>query len=139
MAPGARAGASVRRLGEGLRQAHGSARGPRHAHLDGFDLHADVWIGAIDRARLEQLCRCVLRLPRAENRLRRMADGRVRVRLKRAWHDGTTHLLFEPLEFLEKLAALTPRPEINLVLYYGVPRMLASARWSSAPDARRPP
>jgi len=36
-----------------------------------------------------------------------MADGRVRVRLKRAWHDGTTHLLFEPLEFLEKLAALT--------------------------------
>ena len=31
-----------------------------------------------------------------------------------------TDMLFEPLEFLEKLAALTPRPEINLVLYYGV-------------------
>lgn len=48
-------------------------------------------------------------------------------RLKRAWHDGTTHLLFEPLEFLEKLAALTPRPEINLVLYHGV--LAPHARW----------
>jgi hypothetical protein len=38
----------------------------------------------------------------------------VRVKLRRAWRNGTTHLLFEPLEFLEKLAALTPRPEINL-------------------------
>jgi hypothetical protein len=28
--------------------------------------------------------------------------------------------VFEPLELLEKLAALTPRPRINLVLYHGV-------------------
>jgi hypothetical protein len=40
---------------------------------------------------------------------------------------GTTHLLFEPLEFLEKLAALTPRAEINLVLYHGV--LAPQARW----------
>jgi len=32
----------------------------------------------------------------------------VLVQLKRGWADGTSHLLFEPLEFLEKLAALTP-------------------------------
>jgi hypothetical protein len=86
----------------------------RHAHLDGFDLHANVWVGADDRARLEQMCRYVLRPPLAENRLRRLADGRVRLALKRPWSDGTTHLLFEPAEFLEKLAAVTPRPEINV-------------------------
>jgi hypothetical protein len=40
----------------------------------------------------------------------------VRVALKRAWRDGPTQLLLEPVEFLEKLAALTPRPEINLAL-----------------------
>jgi hypothetical protein len=40
--------------------------------------------------------------------------------LRHRWSDGTTHLLFEPLELLERLAALTPRPCINLVLYYGV-------------------
>jgi hypothetical protein len=36
-----------------------------------------------DRARLEQLCRYVLRPPLAEDRLRRLADGRVRLGLKR--------------------------------------------------------
>jgi len=67
------------------------------------------------------------------------------VELKRAWSDGTTHLLFEPLEFLEKLAALTPRPAINLVLYHGVlapheswrPEVVAYARAGSG-EARDP-
>lgn len=40
----------------------------------------------------------------------------VREELKRLWADGPSHLLFAPLEFLEKLAALTPRPRINLIL-----------------------
>ena len=62
--------------------------------------------------------------------MRRVGDGRVRVQLKRAWSDGTTHLLFEPVEFLEKLAALTPRPAINLVLYHGV--LAPYARWRPA-------
>jgi len=135
VALGARAGAPVRRLGEGLRQARGGARGPRHAHLDGFDLHANVWVGPNDRARLEQLCRYVLRPPLAENRLRRLAGGRVRLELKHPWSDGTTHLLFEPVEFLEKLAALTPRPEINLVLYHGV--LAPHARWRAEVVASR--
>ena len=41
--------------------------------------------------------------------------------------DGTTHLRFDPIELLERLAALTPRPRINLVLYYGV--LGAHAGW----------
>ena len=57
VALGARAGASVRRLGEGPRQARGGARGPRHAHREGFDLHANVWVGAHDRAGCSQRCR----------------------------------------------------------------------------------
>jgi hypothetical protein len=88
VALGARAGAPVRRLGDGVRQVRGEARGPRHAHLDGFDLHANVWVRPNDRARLEQLCRYVLRPPLAENRLRRLADGRVRLELKHPWSDG---------------------------------------------------
>jgi hypothetical protein len=122
-------------LGDGVRQARGGARGPRHAHLEGFDLHANVWVGPNDRARLEQLCRYVLRPPLAEDRLRRLADGRVRLELKRPWSDGTTHLLFEPVEFLEKLAALTPRPEINLVLYHGA--RAPHARWRAEVVAYR--
>jgi hypothetical protein len=62
VALGTRAGAQVRRLGEGLLQARRGGRGPRHAHLEGFDLHANVWVSVNDRARLEQLCLlCLLR------------------------------------------------------------------------------
>ena len=43
-----------------------------------------------------------------------------RRREPRPWADGTTHLLFDPVELLERLAALTPRPRINLILNYGV-------------------
>ena len=80
-----------------------------------------------DRARLEQLCRYLLRPAVAQERLRLLGDGRVLLTLKTAWADGTRHLLFEPLELLEKLAALTPRPRINLVLYHGV--LGPHARW----------
>jgi Putative transposase len=93
---------------------------PRHAHLAGFDLHADVDAPAADRVRLEQLCRYLLRPAVAQDRLRLLDDGHVVLTLKTAWVDGTRQLVFEPLELLEKLAALVPRPRINLVLYHGV-------------------
>ncbi len=75
---------------------------------------------ASSRTRLEQLCRYLLRPAVAQDRLRLLADGRIVLTLKNAWADGTRYLVFEPLELLEKLAALTPRPRINLVLYHGV-------------------
>lgn len=145
VALGPRAGARVWRLGRDPDPEGVTSRGPRQAHLDGFDLHANVWVPPNDRARLEQLCRYVLRPPLAQDRLRLRADGRVLVKLKTAWRDGTSHLLFEPIEFLEKLAALTPRPEVNLLIYHGVlaphaqgrRRVVAYGRTASKdPDAR---
>jgi hypothetical protein len=65
-------------------------------------------------------CRYLLRPAVAQDRLRRLADGRVVLTLKCPWADGTRHLIFAPLTLLEKLAALIPRPRINLVLYHGV-------------------
>ena len=56
----------------------------------------------------------------AQDRLSLTADGEVRLELKHAWSDGTTHLLFDPVELLERLAVITPRPWINLILYHGV-------------------
>jgi hypothetical protein len=76
---------------------------------------------------LERLCRYVLRPPLAQDRLRLRADHRVVIELKAAWHDGTTQLVFEPVEFLEKLAAITPRPEVNLLIYHGV--LAPHAHW----------
>ena len=72
----------------------------------------------------------------SQDRLQLLSDGRVLLALKTAWADGTRQLLFEPLELLEKLAALTPRPRINLVLYHGV--LAPNARWRARVVAHRP-
>jgi hypothetical protein len=34
--------------------------------------------------------------------------------------DGTTHVIFEPMDFLVRLAALVPKPRVNLTLNNGV-------------------
>jgi len=68
-------------------------------------LHADTSVRAKNRPRLERLCRYLLP-PIAEDRLSFTSDGRVLVRLKTPWRDGTDHIALEPLELLEKLAAL---------------------------------
>jgi hypothetical protein len=54
-------------------------RGPRQAQLDGFALHANVWVPPNNRARLEQLCRYLLRPPIAQDRVRLRPNGRVLV------------------------------------------------------------
>ena len=99
VALGPRAGGRVRRLGDEPDLGHVTSRGPRQAQLDGFDLHANVWVPPNNRARLEQLCRYLLRPPLAQDRLHLRPDGCVLVELKTVWRDGTSHFLFEPIEF----------------------------------------
>jgi Putative transposase/Transposase zinc-binding domain len=144
IALGARAGGRVLQLGREPGAPWVTSRGPCQAHLEGFDLHAAVTVAAEDRAGVERLCRYVLRPPVAQDRLSLTPDGLVLVTLKSEWHDGTSHLLFTPVEFLEKLAALTPRPRINLVLYHGLlaprarERARAVAHGATAPSPAAP-
>ena len=93
---------------------------PRCATVDGFSLHANVAVHADDRPRLERLARYCARAPIAMDRLERLVDGRLLYRFKRPWRDGTTHIVMEPLELLEKLSALVPAPRSHLVRYSGV-------------------
>jgi hypothetical protein len=146
IALGPRAGERVLQIGREPDSPWVTSRRPCQAHLDGFDLHANITIAADDRAGVERLCRYVLRPPVAQDRLSLTPDGLVLVTLKAEWHDGTTHLLFTPVELLEKLAALTPRPRINRILYHGIlaPRARARARAvahgapAPAPESRSP-
>ncbi len=75
-----------------------------------------------------------LRPPVAADRLRLTTEGLFVIELRRRWSDGTTHLVFDPVELLERLAALTPRPRINLGLYYGV--LGTRAAWRPTPVGR---
>ena len=76
--------------------------------------------------------------PSRRSGLRRRSDGRIALELKLARRDGTRELVFEPLELLERLAAITPRPETNRLICRGV--LAARARWRArvvATDAWR--
>jgi len=46
--------------------------------------------------------------------------GQVVLKLKTPWRDGTTHLVMSPLEFMQRLAALVPRPRLHLIRFHGV-------------------
>jgi hypothetical protein len=90
------------------------------AEAEGYDLHAGVRMKAGDRTGLEILCRYVMRPSFSEERLERLPDGRIAYGFRRAWEDGSSHILLTPLQVMEKLAALIPPPRYHLVRYHGV-------------------
>jgi len=101
---------------------------PCSATVAGFSLHAAVCVPARDRKRLERLCRYAARPPLATERLSRREDGKLVYRLRHRWRDGTTHMLFDGVELVEKLAALVPRPRFHMVRYNGILAPAASRR-----------
>ena len=72
------------------------------------------------RQRLEQLCRYITRPALANERVQCNSAGQVVLKLKTPWHDGTTHIVMSPLEFMQRLAALVPRPRLHLIRFHGV-------------------
>jgi hypothetical protein len=102
---------------------------PLCATSGGFNLHAAVVVPAHDRGRLENLLGYTARPPFATERLEQRPDGRLSYRFKSPWRDGTTHAVFTPLEFIERLCALVPTPRAHLVRYSGV--LGPAAKWRS--------
>jgi hypothetical protein len=72
--------------------------------------------------------------PVNEGRLSLTAQSRVRYALKTPYRDGTTHVVFEPLDFLARLAALVPKPRVYLTRYHGV--FAPHSRCGGSPGAR---
>ena len=62
----------------------------------------------------------MLRPAVSEKRLSPTSNGNVRYQLKTPDRDGTTHVIFDPLDFIARLAALVPKPRFNLTRYNGV-------------------
>jgi len=86
----------------------------------GFSLHAGVATRANERARLERLCRYITRPAVSTKRLSLTRNGQVRYELKTPWRNGTTHVIFEPLDFISRLVSLVPKPRVNLTRFHGV-------------------
>jgi hypothetical protein len=95
------------------------------ANVAGFSLHAGVMSNAQDRCKLERQCRYITRSGVSEKWLAITTYGKVRNQLKTPYRDGTTgdrrsHIIFEPLDFIAHLAALVPKPRVNLTRFQSV-------------------
>jgi hypothetical protein len=141
IATGPEAGQPWHRLGDRVEsvepeEASVDAEAPeRCVREGGMSLHADVSIPAHDRKRLERLACYILRSPICLDRLEAQPDGRLRYKLKNPWRDGTTHILMERHELLERLAPLIPPPRAHQTRYHGVLAPCASARDYVVPEA----
>lgn len=85
-----------------------------------LSLHAGVAARAHERGKLERLCRYIARPAVSTKRLSMTRNGQVHYELKTPWRNGTTHVIFEPLDFISRLAALIPKPRVNLTRFLGV-------------------
>ena len=47
-------------------------------------------------------------------------NDNIRYQLKTPYRDGTTHVIFEPVDFIARLSALVPKPRVNLTRFHGV-------------------
>jgi hypothetical protein len=138
VATGPRRGCRVLRLGGTGEDAEAAIMGKRCADVAGFNVHANVRVGANDRAGLEHLCRYLARPPIANDRLQELPDGRLALRFKQAWRDGTSHIVFTPHELIEKLIPLIPRPRCHLVRYHGIIGPAAKDRAKVVPTPPEP-
>ena len=99
----------------------------RVAKANGFSLHAGVSCEGRQKNKRERLCRYIARPPVAVPRLSLSSTGKVVYTLKTPYRDGTTQVAFEPVDFIARLAALVPKPRVNLTRYHGA--LAPNHRW----------
>ena len=109
------------------------------ADIDGFGLHAAVRCAADDHKALEQLCGYSTRPALANERVQTNAAGQVVLKLTTSWRDGTTHLVMSPLELMQRLAALVPKPRLHLIRFHGVLAPNAKLRAQVVPQEPEAP
>jgi hypothetical protein len=120
VAAGPRRGCRVIRIRGAPADIDAFVMGRLCAQVEGYNVQAATRIAANDDEGLERMARYLARPPIATDRLTLRDDGRLELRLKRRWRDGTTAFLFHPQELIARLVALVPRPRAHLVRYSGV-------------------
>jgi hypothetical protein len=84
-------------------------KSPWAAEAAGFNVHAGVTVRAGDRDGLERLLRYCARPPFSLERLSILQDGRIAYRLRKPRRNGATHLVLEPIAFLARISARSPK------------------------------
>ena len=84
------------------------------ARATGFSLHAGVVAASDERAKLARHCRYLTRPAVSTERWSLTAQDLIHYRLQTPTREGTTQGVFEPHDFMARLAALVPNPRVNL-------------------------
>jgi hypothetical protein len=98
-----------------------------------------VRVAANNRDGLEHLARYLARPPIATDRLSQLADGRVMLRFKRAFSDGTEAVVFTSFQLVERLLALVPRTRKHTIRFHGILAPAAGFRSKVVPSPPPPP
>lgn len=93
---------------------------PLCADAHGSSMHTALRLASHQCKELERLCRHITRPALANEHLSRNAKGQVVLKLKSPHREGTTHILMQPKELTQRLAALVPRPRLHLIRNHGV-------------------
>jgi hypothetical protein len=109
------------------------AKGKLCGQQAGFNLHAQTKVAANDKKGRENLCKYILRPPLANDRLKILDDGNLRLEFKRPWSDGTSSVDLAPLALIARLAAIIPPPRRHVVRYSGVISSHSSLRSQVVP------
>ena len=84
---------------------------------------------------MERLCKYITRPPVAQDRLERRADGKLELKFKKPWRDGTRALVLEPDDLIARLVAAVPPPRFHTLRYFGVLSSHSSRRALVVPSA----
>jgi hypothetical protein len=114
------------------------AKGNLCGQARGFNLHAATKVAANDKQGRVTLCKYILRPPLANDRLKILADGNVKLEFKKPWSDGTSSVELAPLALIARLAALVPPPKRHLTRYFGVLSSHAASRSEVVPAPTEP-
>ena len=109
------------------------AKGKLCGQHAGFNLHGATRVAANDKQGRVALCKYILRPPLANERLKILDDGAVRLEFKRPWSDGTSSINLAPLALIARLAAIVPPPRRHVVRYSGVISSHSSLRSQIVP------
>jgi IS30 family transposase len=90
--------------------------------------------------KLEKLCRYIARPSINEKRLSISPQARVRYQLKTPWRNGTTHVDWDAVDFIAKLAVLVPPPRAHRTRFhvFVAPNAALRAQLTPAGRGKRP-
>ena len=105
-------------FGEAAKDSEGGLAPANGAYA--FHLFVGNAIEVEERPQLHQLVDYILAPPLLDQQISVNPQGNLVIQLKRSRHDGSTEVVIEPNEALNRFAELVPRPNANTVRYYGV-------------------